>query len=178
MIRALCCNVVVLGIFLALGSSDAEAQRKWNWTQYGISWSVPNYMRLKENNAYTFRMRTTTLFERRNGWYFDFRITPWKNARTTAIGVAQYGLNSWTQQRVVTRAAYRANLKPWQVRQGLRAYVIWGQGIQNGRRNNYAVVGFIHKRSPVNFYIRAVWPSHARNQGIAVLNYILYSFSR
>ena len=164
---------------ILLITQNAHAQTKaWTWNTYRIGWSVPTYMGLKENNAGTFRMRTRPGFERRNGWYFDFRITPWKDARATAMGVANYGLRTWNWQRPITRSAYTAKLKGWQKAQGLRGYVIWGEGAQRGARNYYAVIGFVDRRSSTNFYMRAIWSANARDAGVNVINGLIYSFRK
>jgi len=112
--------------------------QNYTWDEYDMQFQIPTNFTVRENSS--------SIFTADDGSTFTFQIVPWKDASLTANDVANLGYKKLNAVDVIIDVDHKIKLS------GFSGYEIIGTGYQGESLLHFAVLGFIDKNSPVNFY--------------------------
>jgi hypothetical protein len=140
LLSVLFAGTLIVGLFMVPETAEAKT---WNWKRYRLRMWLPAGMKVTRNNAQYFIAKGRGLV---------LKVKPWKSAGGTSVSAARYGVNSYKiikSKRVTWKKRIRTP--------GAFSYAMLGDGIVEGRRAYFAVIGLSGKGTRNKFYVRMWW---------------------
>ena len=151
--------VAILLCFNLFVTDSFAQETRYNWSDYGVSFSIPNTHKIKTNSADVFESGDNLTW---------LEMYPYKDASATAKGMVIAVAKEQTDMKILDEGAYKTG--------GYDGYWITCESASHPEWQ-YWYIGFIDPNSDTNFYA-VIWFKKGNAKAKEIANKMSYSFKK